>query len=408
MPARQRKPPSTNLNETGRKQRVSQAKRPPATSSSRCTICCLTVTVVLCLIQTLCGVIFLIPSQINAVSFGLPAPPVISNSLPVTSDHTERLLENQVIGPESIVSYGDYLYTGTLDRGVLRINKQTYDVQELPPLGKPPCGPRESEPTCGRPLGVRVFKNFLYVLDAYLGMFKYDLKDLKKQAVLVFDNVTFGNDFAIDSQGLIYFTDSSTQWDRRNFQSYLLENSADGLLVQYDESTGKRTVLSDSLAFANGVELSHTEDFVVVCETNRARIARYWLRGSKKGFWDYFNPNLPGLPDNIRRSTRGTYWVALASVRPSFFVDTLSQWPSVRNQMAKISWMFPELIKKVIPKHGMLLEMNNDGKILRVFEDETGSVFPSASEVEETADGVLYLGSYALPYLTKFTPEQFH
>ena len=408
MPARQRRPPKLRSTETASGPPKLLNKKAKHESTSKCSCCCLTVTVLLCLIQTVGVILFLTPSPISAVNFRMPAAPAISNTQSIDSEHAQRLLENQIVGPESMVSHSDYLYVSTYNRGVLRIDKHTLEIQELPPLGTPPCGTMQLEPTCGRPLGIRVFKNFLYVLDAYLGMFKYDMKDLSKPAIEVFSNVTFGNDFVIDDEGIIYFSDSSSQWDRRNFPSYLLENSLNGMLVQYNESNKQRTVLSDSLSFANGVELSHSGDFVIVSETNRARLARYWLRGPKKGFWDYINHNLPGMPDNIRRSTRGTYWIGIAAVRPFLYVDMLGEWPMLRNQIAKINWIFPQLRDYMMKKHGMIVEIDDDGRILRIFEDKTGSIFPSCSEVEETADGVLYIGSYSLPYLTKFTPPQFH
>ena len=35
-----------------------------------------------------------------------------------------------------------------------------------------PLGAPENEPTCGRPLGLRMHKGYLYVVDTYLGIFK--------------------------------------------------------------------------------------------------------------------------------------------------------------------------------------------------------------------------------------------
>lgn len=408
MPARKRKPQN---NEPERKEQPRQSAQKNARSMNETKSysgCCLVVTAIFCLIQTLVVTLLILPSPIKPVSIAIPQPPAKTQSLPITNENALRFLEHELVGPESMVSYGDYLYTSTYNKGVVRINKATLEMLPLPPLGMPPCGSVELEPSCGRPLGIRIHQGFLYVLDAYLGMFKYDLRDLTKPASQLFDGVTFGNDFAISSQGMIYYSDSSKTWARRDFPNLVLENSATGMLIQYNESSGEKTVLSDDLSFANGVELSHAEDFVFVAETNRARLARYWLRGPKKGFWDYFHPNLPGFPDNVRRSTRGTYWVGMATARPSIIIDSLAEWPVVRSQLAKMSSIFPALRKYVIKSHGMLVEINNDGKIIRIFEDESGLIVPNVSEVEETVDGVLYLGSYALPYLTKLVPEQFH
>ena len=53
----------------------------------------------------------------------------------------------------------------------------------------------------------------------------------------------------------------------------------------------------------------------------------------------------------------------------------------------------------MIPKYGLLIEIDNEGNILRSFHDPTGKVVPSVSEVEEH-DGILYMGSYYLPYIS--------
>ena len=63
------------------------------------------------------------------------------------------------------------------------------------------------------------------------------------------------------------------------------------------------------------------------------------MSGPKQGSHEMFADNLPGLPDNIRRSERGGYWVAFAVVRhPEKFSvwDTLSNKPWIRRQMAKV------------------------------------------------------------------------
>ncbi len=67
--------------------------------------------------------------------------------------------------------------------------------------------------------------------------------------------------------------------------------------------------------FANGVALSENEDFVLVCESARYRITRFWLSGPNKGSSDVFVDNLPGFPDGVSSDNRGTFWVALFTVR---------------------------------------------------------------------------------------------
>ena len=42
---------------------------------------------------------------------------------------------------------------------------------------------------------------------------------------------------------------------------------------------------------------------------------RYYIKGEHEGKSEVFAQNLPGLPDNIRLSSRGGYWVGLALKR---------------------------------------------------------------------------------------------
>ena len=64
------------------------------------------------------------------------------------------------------------------------------------------------------------------------------------------------------------------------------------------------------------------------------------ISGVRQGQHIMFADNLPGLPDNIRLSNKGGYWVAFAVTRhPDRFSvwDTLSNRPWIRRQMAKVN-----------------------------------------------------------------------
>lgn len=64
-----------------------------------------------------------------------------------------------------------------------------------------------------------------------------------------------------------------------------------------------------------------------------------------------------------------------------------------------------EAMVSMIPKHGLLLELDKDGKVIRTLHDPTGKQVPAVSEAEEK-NGVLYLGSYYLPYLSRVYLER--
>lgn len=80
----------------------------------------------------------------------------------------------------------------------------------------------KNEHICGRPLGLRFDKKTgdLYIADAYFGLLKVGpdgglAKPLTTEAEGIPFNFT--NDLDIDEEGNIYFTDSSTNYQRRYF-----------------------------------------------------------------------------------------------------------------------------------------------------------------------------------------------
>ena len=70
---------------------------------------------------------------------------------------------------------------------------------------------------------------------------------------------------------------------------------------------------------------------------------RIYLKGPKAGHKEVFTDNLPGYPDNIKRSQRGTFFVGLTS--PRFhgsnrlgisFLDAISPYPAVKRFIGKV------------------------------------------------------------------------
>ena len=82
-------------------------------------------------------------------------------------------------------------------------------------------------------------------------------------------------------------------------------------------------------------------------------VIRYYLKGPKKGSLDVF-ANLPGLPDNLRTSSRGTIWVPLPGVRHGIFLEMLFS-----------SVLFRKLILKVCLLHSGSLILTNCSRFLQ-------------------------------------------
>lgn len=78
----------------------------------------------------------------------------------------------------------------------------------------------KNEHICGRPLGLRFHKGTgdLYIADAYLGLMKVGPEGgLATSLVTEADGwpLRFTNDLDIDDDGNVYFTDSSSKYQRR-------------------------------------------------------------------------------------------------------------------------------------------------------------------------------------------------
>lgn len=320
-------------------------------------------------------------------------------------------------GPESIqVDRDGNIYTGLHDGRIVKIVKSG-EIIELARTGErlPNCGETEVEHRCGRPLGLQFDQNEenLIICDGYLGLMKLNIETsqlttLIPASVGVQDTpFKFLNHLAVASDGKVYFTDSSWRWGRRDFPYLILEGGGQGRLLSYDLNTDEAEVLLSGLFFSNGVALSPDEDFVLISETTASRIMRYFIKGSRKGIYDVFSDNLPGLPDNIRPCNEGGYWVALPSIRkwPFSFLDIVGPYPRLKSVISKI--MPKSSFAGLIKSYGLILKLDYYGDIIASYHDPDGSVISRISEVyEDSKERVLYLGSFQNDFLGKLRLER--
>uniref|UniRef100_A0A8C4QE83 Adipocyte plasma membrane-associated protein n=1 Tax=Eptatretus burgeri TaxID=7764 RepID=A0A8C4QE83_EPTBU len=366
-------------------------------------------TLFLAVAALLAAVWIFVDSPIEPLSFRYPDCPSLVGPLNLNDklQHAEHLFEGKLVGAESIATIGDIFYTGTADGKIIKIDNGK--LSTIATLGTPPCGQPEHEPNCGRPLGLCASAlGKLFVVDAYLGVFEVDPNTgetaVLVPATLMVEGQKFGflNDLTIlDNGSKIYFTDSSSRWQRQHNCFLVMEGTCDGRLLEYDVNTKITHVLLSGLCFANGVELSPAEDHILVCETTMARIIRYYIKGKKKGQHEVFAENLPGLPDNISPSSFGGYWVGLATVRSReafSIVDLLAPHPWLKKLMFKL--FSQEFVMRFTSRHGLVLELGPDGHIRRSLHDASGTSVSSISEVCEHGDW-LYLGSYFAPFLAR-------
>lgn len=226
--------------------------------------------------------------------------------------------------------------------------------------------------------------------------------------------IFFADDVEITQNGDVYFTDavmkspfsySSTTSSNAvdvelSSKVNVLEGKPTGRLLRYSNSTGDVDVLLSNLAFANGIVKSPDERFLLVVETWKFRVIRYWLIGEKKGTSDIFINALPGFPDNIRydRATN-TYWIAIFST-PIRFLETIYSYPILRS----IILTLPEFLQPKKVPYGLAVQVDAYGKAINSIHDTSGTLISTITTVMPY-NGSLYLGSVSSPGVVKYTPS---
>ncbi|GAY59152.1 hypothetical protein CUMW_192370 [Citrus unshiu] len=323
---------------------------------------------------------------------------------------------NQIQGPESMAfdPLGRGPYTGVADGRILFWDGLKWtDFAFTSNNRSELCNPKpiamsylKNEHICGRPLGLRFDKKTgdLYIADAYFGLMKVGPEggvatSLATEAEGV--PLRFTNDLDIDDEGNVYFTDSSTNYQRRNFMQLVFSAEDTGRVLKYDPTTKQTTVLLRNLQFPNGLSLSKDKSFFVFCEGSVGRLHKYWLIGEKAGNLEAF-AILPGYPDNVRTNEKGEFWVAI-HCRRSLYSHLMALYPKIRHFVLKlpISAKTHYLIHVGGRLHAMAVKYSPEGKILQVLEDSKGKVVKAISEVEEK-DGKLWMGSVLMPFVAVY------
>ena len=242
--------------------------------------------------------------------------------------------------------------------------------------------------TGGRPLGLDFAPDgALIVADAKKGLLSVAPDGAVTLLTDSADGLRFGftDDVAVASDGVVYFTDASDKFGFGDHMLDLLEGRPHGRLLRYDPVSKQTKLLADGLYFANGVALAKDESFVVVNETYRFRLSRHWLRGPKAGTTERFGAELPGFPDGVSQSGRGTFWVAMFTVR-----NPAGDFLAPRPLLAKMVANLPRALWPKPAPYGLVIEVDEQGQILQSLHDPDGGVYEVTSVHER--DGALYLG----------------
>ncbi|CAI5513167.1 unnamed protein product [Closterium sp. Naga37s-1] len=312
--------------------------------------------------------------------------------------------EGEMAGPESIAwdPNGKGPYVSFSDGRIMRRTDDDSAWEEFtyasPLRTAAKCNSKKTNPeletTCGRPLGLAFHPTTgdLYFADGYFGLYKVSSaggQATKLVSALDGRKFMMTNDLDIDvDANVVYFTDGSSRWYRRDFLPLTLEGRKDGRFMKYDIASGVTTVIDEKVAFANGVAISQDKTFVVYCETTFLRCHRYWIRGPNTGKKEVF-VNLPGYPDNLSLNPRGRFWIALNS-RRSPTATVASQTPFIRETFVENKLGY-KIVKATQDQRasGIVVEVDADGKITNLLEDKNGKVVKDVSEIVEH-DGKLW------------------
>jgi sugar lactone lactonase YvrE len=338
------------------------------------------------------------------LSYTLPDPPPLEVNDLLTE--AERLHENVVHGPEQIVHHNGVLYTGTADGRIVRISNGKLKTVVI--LGDE-CGHHHHATTCSRPLGLAFDpEGFLLVCDPNIGLHRVNVQTGESKVILPASTelngrkISFLNSVDVGQDGAIYLSDTAaSSGHHHTFSETLMGARATGRLIRFDPVKKTSRVLLDGLAIANGVQLSPSEDFVLVAETMRARIMKFNLKGKNTGKAEVFAENLPCLPDNIGASSKGGYWVGSGFSRYQQKKFNCFDFLGPRAWIRRILAQFP--LERLFPyshEGSIVVELNAKGEVVRTLMDQEGKVVRQTSGVEDVK-GVLYLGSYHEPYIAK-------
>lgn len=339
----------------------------------------------------------------------------------------------------------------------------------------------QAEKICGRPLGMRIVyryeKAFLYVADAYHGIFKIELGldsalhqithlvttrhlvDVPVEADSVAGlPVRFFNDIEVMADDKVLFSDSSYKFTRAKNRYEVVDGTPRGRLLQYSPETDQVRTLLCGLHFPNGIQFlppkdtttssglwhHHNKEELLVAELTRFRVLKvnvtqlaqeesmkYFLSScseSSNKINQYLltaptsNPSyapsisifidsLQGVPDNIRlnryrvRTKRSPGEIvqyvligsASKSAKPFSFLWFLFQSNIARYTIAKI--LPVKLWDIFIPKYGMVIAVDLEGKVLGTFQSPKGEVAWISEAQRHPHTGDLWIGSHASPYL---------
>ncbi|MEO5812088.1 MAG: SMP-30/gluconolactonase/LRE family protein [Rhodanobacter sp.] len=262
-----------------------------------------------------------------------------------------RLIPLPGSGPEDVVVDAEgRLVAGVEDGRLLQVDPRAGEVHVVARLD-------------GRPLGLEILAdgNILACVSPG-GVVRIDPADGTVVSLIssfADKPLAFCSNVVAAADGSIFVSTSSARYTFAHWRRDIVEHIASGVLL-HRHADGRVEMLLDGLQFGNGLALARDESFIIVAETNAARLLRYWLKGPSAGQHEVF-AELPGYPDNLSMSPNGLVWVALVSSHNALR-DKIHQLPLF---LRKLIARLPESLQPAPEKIAWVMALNPDGSIAR-------------------------------------------
>ncbi|WP_273732783.1 SMP-30/gluconolactonase/LRE family protein [Mycolicibacterium septicum] len=287
-------------------------------------------------------------------------------------------------GPEDVVAdAAGQLWTGLVDGRIVRVS--------------PDGAATVVADTGGRPLGMHVARDGrVLICDSLRGLLALD-PTTGTIATLVESvdgrKLKFCSNVTETSDGTIYFTESTSQFQFEHFSGAIMEARGRGALFRLSVD-GSVTTLLDGLYFANGVTVTADESALVFAETQGRRLSKYWLTGPQAGTATPLAVHLPGYPDNISTGADGRIWVAMVSPP-----NAAAEWLAPRAPMIrKVLWHLPDRLQPQIRPQVWVLAFDADSGAVVAGAQMTHPDFGTVTGLVESA-GKLWMSTIAFPAL---------
>eukprot|EP00808_Paulinella_micropora_P021482 g25930.t1 len=261
------------------------------------------------------------------------------------------------------------------------------------------------ETKCGRPMslawdidGLRIM-----VADGYEGLMMVDPKARVKVSLSAVDPKGEGykylNSVAVSrSTGRVYFTETSTLWERRFDVSAQLESKPTGRLFMYDPADGQTHELLARCYNPTGVLVVEDgeggDDYVIFAEQSRARLRRFMLKNWKPNTKvlakpDIWLENLPCLPLGLAWADKNHKKFLVACISRNFMTDFLPSAPLFRQFMFSFpDWLYRFMF--VNPSQVLRVSLRKKEVVGTLEKPSWGA--ESFTTITPDKEGRLYLG----------------